>query len=236
MAAMSILALVRHGESRWNLSNRFTGWVDVPLSERGIKEAERCAKQLKQYNFDVAYTSELIRAQATLTIILARQNRTGIFQHAGEKKFYAWTCESNRCSINDIPIYTSELLNERYYGMLQGMVKTEAVKKYGAEKVLAWRRGFRERPPKGESLQDVCGRITPYVEGTILHALKSKKNVLLAGHGNTLRGVMMHVNGFTEADIPFVDLPESKPILYEYARGKMTCLTPDAYNYERPLR
>ncbi|MCR4278642.1 MAG: histidine phosphatase family protein [bacterium] len=233
---MSLIALVRHGESRWNLSNRFTGWVDVPLTENGIKEAEKCSKQLKKYNFDVAYTSELIRAQTTLTIILARQNRTGIFQHEGNKKYSAWTCGSNTCSTNDLPIYSSNLLNERYYGLLQGMDKDEAIKKYGATKVLAWRRGFDDRPPEGESLKDVVKRVSPYFKNRILKSLKQKENVLVAGHGNLLRAVMMHLNGFTEEDIPFIDLPKGKPVLYEYKRGTFVCRTPNAYTFNRPLR
>jgi len=233
---MSLLALVRHGESRWNLSNRFTGWVDVPLTENGIKEAEKCAKQLKKHNFDVAFTSELIRAQTTLTIILARQDKTGIFQHEGKKKYSTWTCGSNTCSINDIPVFSSMLLNERYYGLLQGMDKDEVIQKYGATKILAWRRGYADRPPQGESLKDVVKRVAPYYKTRILKALKEKKNVLVAGHGNMLRAVMMQANGFTEADIPFVDLPKGKPVLYEYKRGKLRCLTPDVYTFDRPLR
>lgn len=233
---MSKLVLVRHGESRWNLSGRFTGWVDVPLSKNGVQEAADCAKRLNGTNFDVAFTSNLERAHATLILILSEQDRTGVFQHEGEKSFYEWTCDSNRCSIDDIPIYKSELLNERYYGDLQGMMKEEAVKKYGKEQVLRWRRGFRDAPPKGESLEEAYERVLPYYNERIERALKEEKNVLLVGHGNTLRAIIKHLEHISDEEIPFLDLPEGTPIFYTFAEGECTCQNPESLTFNRPLR
>lgn len=233
---MSKLVLARHGESRWNLSNRFTGWVDVPLSKNGIQEAHDCARQLNGINFDVAFTSELERAHGTLIIILSEQNRTGIFQHEGGKAFYEWTCESNRCSIDDIPIYSSELFNERYYGDLQGMIKDEAVKQFGKEQVFRWRRGYKDKPPNGESLEQAYKRMQPYYEARIEGALQEGENVLMVGHGNTLRAIMKRLEHISDEDIPFLDLPEGTPIFYDYEKGKYVCQNPESYSFNRPLR
>ncbi len=234
---MSRLVLVRHGESRWNLSNRFTGWVDVPLSQRGVREALRCAVHCRGFDFDVAYTSELERAQSTLIVILSRQNRTGIFLHDEDPKraYYTWTKRSNRRNNHEIPIHMHATLNERYYGTLQGMSKEDAVKKYGEERVLRWRRGYADRPPQGESLEDVSRRVLPFLKKTILHDLANGRDVLVTAHGNTLRAVIMHLEGITEDDVPFLDLPTGRPIVYRYARGKMT-REKGKVTFNRPLR
>lgn len=233
---MSKLVLVRHGESRWNLDNRFTGWVDVPLSVNGIREAQLTAKKLKGISFDVAFTSKLTRAQSTLLIILSEQNRTGVFQHIGEGEYYKWTCASNRCSIHDIPILTDKRLNERYYGLLQGMDKKEAQKRYGQEKLFLWRRGYALRPPKGESLKQTFERVYPYFNKKILKRVKKGDDVLLTAHGNTLRAIMKKLEGISDKDIPFLDLPKGKPIMYEYKHGKCICMNPEDYSFKRPLR
>ncbi len=234
---MSKLVLVRHGESLWNLHNRFSGWVDVPLSESGIEEAVECSTQLNGTKFDVAYTSELERAHATLNVILAQQIRTGVFQHEGGSDFYTWKCKSNQCTIKDMPIYSSELLNERYYGGLQGMKKTVAEKEYGKEQVFKWRRGYFERPPGGgESLEDAYKRMLPYHKKHVEKSVTQGKNVLLVGHGNTLRALMKHLEKISDEDMPFLDLPHGKPIVYSYKRKKWICENPDAYSFNRPLR
>lgn len=233
---MSYLVLVRHGESRWNRQNRFTGWVDVPLSAKGIREAQFSARQLKKIDFDVAFTSRLERAHATLLIILSLQDRTGVFQHAENGSHYRWKCRSNHCHVDEIPIFESETLNERYYGKLQGLYKSEAVKIYGKERVLKWRRGYASRPPGGESLKEALERVAPYFRKNIMSRLKKGKNVLLSGHGNTLRGVVKHLEHISDENIPFLDLPEGKPIIYRYTRGTCVCLTPELYRYDRPLR
>jgi 2,3-bisphosphoglycerate-dependent phosphoglycerate mutase len=233
---MSKLVLVRHGESRWNLDNRFTGWVDVPLSANGIREAQATAKRLKRMNFDVAFTSRLTRAQSTLLIILSEQNRTGVFQHVGEGEYYKWTCSSNRCTKDDIPIYPDKRLNERYYGDLQGLDKAEANRVYGKQRVFLWRRGFTNKPPGGESLKMTFDRVYPYFSRTIMRRVRMGENVLLAAHGNTLRAIMMHLQRIKSADIPYLDLPQGKPIIYEYKKGRCVCMNPEDFTFKRPLR
>lgn len=233
---MSQLVLVRHGESRWNLENRFSGWVDVPLSESGIEEAVICATELNGTKFDIAFTSKLERAQSTLVIALAQQHKTGVFQHEGESKYYKWTCDSNRCSINDIPVYSSELLNERYYGDLQGMRKDDAAVQYGEIQLMKWRRGYDAKPPKGESLKDTYKRMLPYHKRRVEKAVMEGMNVLLVGHGNTLRALMKHLENISDKDVPFLDLPHGRPIVYSYKRKKWRCETPEAYSFNRPLR
>lgn len=232
---MGTLVLVRHGESRWNLYNRFTGWVDVPLSVNGIREAEACSKHCRQFDFDAAFTSKLQRAQSTAMIILSRQNRTGIFQHEEEGPYYRWSCDSNTCLPDDIPIYETEALNERYYGILQGMDKKKAERKYGLGKLLAWRRGYESRPPKGECLKDVFQRVHPYFLKHILPRIRKGETIMLASHGNTLRSIIMFLEGLSAEDVTFVDLPKAKPLVYEFRRGKFKRTAGD-YRLDRPLR
>lgn len=232
---MSYLVLVRHGESRWNVGNRFTGWVDVPLTAKGIREAIRCSMHCRAYDFDVAFTSNLERAQSTLLIILSLQNRTGIFQHEGQGPHYRWSCRSNRCLPNDIPIFESELLNERFYGKLQGMDKRTAERRYGKAKVFKWRRGYRDRPPGGESLKQAFERTRPYLTRRILSRVKHGNTVLLVGHGNTLRATIKMLERISDRDIASIDLPEGRPIVYRYRAGAFVRIK-GAYRFDRPLR
>jgi len=235
---MSKLVLIRHGESRWNLSNCFTGWADIPLSEAGIEEAKLCASELNGTKFHVAFTSELERAHATLLMILAQQHRTGVFQHeTGKRKmYYQWQCNSNHCSKDDMPIFTSERLNERYYGKLQGMNKDDARKKYGDKRVYTWRRTFKGKPPAGESLEEVYKRMIPYFKKRLQTAVMDGQNVLLVGHGNTLRVLIKFLNDIADEDMPLLDLPFGKPITYSYKRKCWCCENPEAYSFNRPLR
>ncbi|MBI5654126.1 histidine phosphatase family protein [Candidatus Uhrbacteria bacterium] len=232
---MGKLVLVRHGESRWNLSNRFTGWIDIPLSENGIKEAGRCAVHCKDFDYSAAYTSTLTRAQETLLIILSGQARTGIFQHADDTRYSGWIRNSNRRVGDDIPIFSSSALNERYYGMLQGMDKTAAERKYGKDKVKAWRRGYADKPPHGESLEEAHARMHPYLVRNILPKVRRGETVLVTAHGNTLRAAIKHLEGISDQDISYVDLPEAKPLVYEYSRGRYQRIEGE-YGFDRPLR
>ncbi len=232
---MGTLVLVRHGESRWNLCNRFTGWVDVPLSERGIKEAQVCAKHCENFNFNSAFTSDLERAHETLLIILSIQNKTAIVQHTEDSRYRRWVSASNRCGAGDLPVFTSPLLNERYYGSLQGMEKGEAEGRFGKDKVLRWRRGFSDRPPQGETLKEVFERVLPYFVKKIVPLAKRGEEVLVAGHGNTLRAIIKYLEGIKDEDIAFVDLPKGHPLVYEYKRGTFT-RTGGEYGFKRPLR
>ncbi len=163
---MPTLVLVRHGQSLWNLENRFTGWVDVPLTEQGEKEAHRAGQLLKGSKFDIAFTSDLQRAQKTLAIVLQEIGQTGL------------------------PILKDEALNERHYGALQGLNKVETAKKYGDEQVKIWRRSYDVPPPKddkgfSESLKDTAARTLPYFDDKIVPYLKEGKNVIVAAHGNS---------------------------------------------------
>ncbi len=224
---MSYLILVRHGESRWNKANKFTGWVDVPLSKKGVEEALKTAKELRTFTLDIAFTSTLKRAQETLLLILADQNYTGIFQHKGKRYKHL------RLEQRELPVHTSQALNERYYGKLQGMNKHSARRQFGKEKVLCWRRSFREAPPGGESLHDTYTRVVPYFRQTILPFLKDGKNVIVSAHGNSLRALVKHLEGMTEKDIPHLNLPTGKPLWYKYAHGKY--IHDHTHSFDRPL-
>ena len=189
---MPQLILLRHGESQWNLENRFTGWVDVPLSPRGENEAKQAGLKLKSYPIDTAYTSLLRRAIDTLNLALA----------AAEKK--------------GIPIMRDSALNERHYGELQGLNKEETAKKFGKEQVQLWRRSYDIAPPGGESLKDTAARTLPYYREVILKDLSRGKNVLIAAHGNSLRSIVMEIEKLTPEQILKVEIPTGIPIVYEF--------------------
>ena len=232
---MITLILVRHGESRWNLCNRFTGWVDVPLSEQGIKEAQTCAKHCVHFDFSSAFTSDLERAHETLLIILSLQGKTAIVQHREDSRYRRWVNASNRCGTGDLPVFTSPFLNERFYGALQGMEKNEAERRFGKDKLFAWRRGFLDRPPRGETLKETFGRALPYFTKYILPKVKRGEETIVAGHGNTLRAIIKYIEGIKDEDISFVDLPKGHPLVYTYKHGTFT-RTAGAYGFKRPLR
>ena len=212
------LVLVRHGQSMWNLENRFTGWTDVELSEQGIKEAKEAGKVLKEkgFNFDVAYTSVLKRANDTLKYIL---------EELGEQ---------------DIPVKKSWRLNERHYGALQGLNKDETKEKYGAEQVLLWRRSTDVRPPElskddkrypgndpkysdlkenelptTENLIDTIKRVMEYWNSDIKKDLETGKRVIIAAHGNSLRGLIKYLDNMTDEEIIKLELQTGNPICYE---------------------
>ncbi len=191
---MSTLVLVRHGESQWNLENRFTGWVDVPLSEKGIAEASAAGQKLKKegLRFDVAYTSALQRAQNTLKLILEALGQTGI------------------------PVHPDQALNERHYGDLQGLNKAETAKKFGDEQVKIWRRSYDIAPPKGESLKDTAARTLPYFESHVLPELRAGRNVIVAAHGNSLRSIVMSLDKLTREQVLELNLGTAVPIVYQF--------------------
>ncbi len=166
---MAKLVLVRHGESLWNLENRFTGWVDVPLTEKGRAEARRAAELLVGLSFQVAYTSVLIRAQETLEIML---NALG----------------------QRVPVIRDVALNERHYGDLQGLNKAETARRYGDEQVKLWRRSYDVAPPGGESLEMTSKRTLPFFDRAIMGDIRLNKNVLVAAHGNSIRSIVMKLD------------------------------------------
>ena len=189
---MPLLILLRHGQSQWNLENRFTGWVDVPLSELGEQEARAAGIKLKDYPIDIAYTSVLKRANHTLTLGL---------ENAGKK---------------GVPILKDQALNERHYGDLQGLNKEETAKKFGSEKVQIWRRSYDVAPPGGESLKDTADRTLPYFKAVIAPELAKGKNVLIAAHGNSLRSIVMEIEKLTPEQILKVEIPTGVPVIYEF--------------------
>jgi len=197
---MATLVLLRHGESQWNLENRFTGWVDVPLSPKGEDEARQAGEKLKaaQVHFDVAFTSVLQRANRTMEIaldILGQRN---------------------------IPVEKDQALNERHYGDLQGLNKAETAKKFGDEQVHIWRRSYDIAPPGGESLKDTAARTLPYYEAKILPMIKAGKNILVAAHGNSLRSLVMQLDQLTKEQVLELNLGTGVPIVYELdAEGKV---------------
>lgn len=192
---MSKLVLVRHGQSQWNLENRFTGWVDVDLTPQGESEAKKTGDKLKGIKFDKAYTSDLKRAQKTLQIILTTIGQTAI------------------------PIVKDKALNERHYGDLQGLDKAETAKKFGDAQVKIWRRSYDIAPPNGESLKDTAARTLPYFNTTIVPELKSGKNILIAAHGNSLRSIVMELESLTREQVLELNIGTGEPIVYEVEKG-----------------
>ena len=212
------LVLLRHGESQWNLENRFTGWTDVDLTENGLAEARRAGRLLKDegYDFDLAYTSVLKRAIRTLWTALDEMDRM-------------W-----------LPVEHSWRLNERHYGALQGLNKAETAAKYGDEQVLVWRRAYAIAPnplppgderesdrdpryadvpageiPRTECLKDTVARVLPFWNETIAPAVRSGRRVLIAAHGNSLRALIKYLDGMGEDEIVNLNIPTARPLVYE---------------------
>ena len=187
---MPILALVRHGQSLWNHENRFTGFVDVPLTEKGRAEARQAAESLKGLQFDVAYTSALTRAQETLGLIL---------ESLGQR----------------IPVIRDAALNERHYGDLQGLNKEDAARRWGDDQVKKWRRSYDIPPPNGESLEMTAKRVLPFYERAISGDLRQGKNVLVVAHGNSNRSLVMKLDKLTGEQVVGLELATGVPLVYE---------------------
>ncbi len=201
---MSKLILLRHLESQWNLENRFTGWVDVPLSKEGILMTNEVAEKLAQFKIDVVYTSPLIRNMDTVLRVLGYSDKYPIFRHI-DGKMEDWAkFEGNG---KYLPVYVSEKLNERYYGELQGLNKDEIKAKYGEEKVRLWRRSWKEAPPGGESLKDVFNRAVPFYKKYIENDLKQGKNVLIVASHNSLRALVKYLENIPYNDIINLEIP-----------------------------
>lgn len=185
------LVIVRHGQSQWNLENRFTGEVDVPLTPVGAEEAHAAGKKLRGIIFGKCFTSILIRAQETLRIILEEINQ------------------------ENIPVIKDKALNERNYGELQGLNKSAMAEKYGAEQIAMWRRSYDVTPPGGESLKDTAERVIPFYKQHIEPCLKDQ-NILIVAHGNSLRALMMYLEKINEEKIASVNIPTGLPRVYEF--------------------
>ena len=214
---MPVLVLLRHGQSQWNLENRFTGWWDVDLSDTGVDEARSAGRLLREsgFDFDCCFTSVLTRAIRTLHLVLHEMDRL-------------W-----------LPVTKDWRLNERHYGGLTGLNKQEMIDKVGAEQVKIWRRSYDIPPPplpkdspyevsgdrryadvdvpRTESLKDTVARTVPYYEAEIAPALSSGKRVLVSAHGNSLRGIIKYLSDIGDAEIVGLEIPTGKPIVYELA-------------------
>ncbi len=189
---MSNLVLLRHGESQWNLENRFTGWTDVPLSPKGEEEARSAGEKLKSFRFVRGFTSVLKRANDTLTIVL---------DIIGQK---------------DLPVERDQALNERHYGDLQGLNKAETARKYGDAQVKLWRRSYDVKPPNGESLKDTAARVIPYWTSAILPHVEQGEDIIIAAHGNSLRALVMHLDKLSTEQVLELNIPTGVPLLYEF--------------------
>ena len=189
---MSHLVLIRHGQSEWNEKNLFTGWRDPDLTVQGVDEAKSAGQALKQQGlvFDLAFTSDLQRAQKTLTLLLAEQGQS------------------------DLPTTKNQALNERDYGDLAGLNKDDAREKWGAKQVHIWRRSYDTPPPGGESLKDTGARVLPYYENAILPLIETGKNILIAAHGNSLRSLVMRLEGLSSDEILDVNIDTGVPYIY----------------------
>jgi 2,3-bisphosphoglycerate-dependent phosphoglycerate mutase len=188
---MARLILLRHGQSTWNLENRFTGWIDIGLTEQGKEEAREAGLLLKGIKIDLAFTSVLKRAIDTLTIAL---------EAAGQPS---------------VPTQYDQAINERMYGDLQGLNKAEVAKQYGDEQVKIWRRSYDVAPPNGESLKDTAARAIPYFEEKILPEVRAGKNVLVSAHGNSLRAIVMKLDNLTKVQVLELNIPNGVPIVYD---------------------
>jgi|TARA_B100001113_G_scaffold176936_1_gene144966 2,3-bisphosphoglycerate-dependent phosphoglycerate mutase len=196
----SNLVLVRHGQSEWNKKNLFTGWKDPELTDLGIEEAIKAGKLLKtkEMKFDIMFTSDLFRAQETGRLILENMNQL------------------------DIPVIKNQSLNERNYGDLAGLNKDDAREKWGEEQVHIWRRSFDIPPPGGESLKDTAERVLPYFHSEILPKVEEGLDVLVAAHGNSLRALVMELEGISSDEIVKLEIATGDPLTYELSEGKIT--------------
>ncbi len=203
---MNKLVLLRHGQSQWNLENRFTGWKDVPLTAQGINEAINAGFLIKKnkIKFDKIFSSVLERANKTAEICIKEANIKELYKN------------------NKLIYVRNQSLNERDYGDLVGLNKEETAEKFGKEQVHIWRRSFDTPPPNGESLKDVVERVSPYYTQNIEPFILEGKNVLIAAHGNSLRAIMIKVGLYKPEEISSIELPTGKPLCLEYENGKLT--------------
>lgn len=220
---MANLVLLRHATSVWNEKNLFTGWVDIPLSERGIQEALEAGKALSSFPIDIIFVSYLIRAQ--MTAMLAMSNRLDtktphiFYEHSNKVK--KWSQPYPGFPSEDIlPVYVTQALNERRYGKLQGLNKETTVLKYGVNKVQQWRRSYEVKPPYGESLKMTAERVILYFEKEIFPYILKGSHVLICAHGNSLRALIMYLSKLNAEEIVHIEIPPGKPILYCYEEQK----------------
>jgi 2,3-bisphosphoglycerate-dependent phosphoglycerate mutase len=203
---MPYLILLRHGQSQWNLENKFTGWVDIDLTAKGEIEATHAGEILQKYPIDIVFTSVLMRAIRTAEIAL------------------------KQAGIESIPIYRSEKLNERHYGDLQGLNKDDIGKEYGSDQLKVWRRSYDIAPPNGESLKMTQERVLPYFHESIIPELQKGKNVLITAHGNTLRALIAELDKMSKEEILELNIPTATPIVYTLEHETLKVLHKEQLN------
>jgi 2,3-bisphosphoglycerate-dependent phosphoglycerate mutase len=210
------LVLIRHGQSQWNLENRYTGWIDIPLTDQGREEAKKVGRTVKDILFDVAFSSKLIRAIETLLLVLSenQDRKTPIFVPEAERE-KQWGEHYNPDPSRQILVYRSLALNERYYGDLQGLNKGDTAQRWGIEQVEIWRRSYKVAPPGGESLKDTVDRIAPFLKEAIFPYLIKDKNVLIAAHGNILRAMVMNLEKISPEKVAQLEIPTGSLLVYE---------------------
>lgn len=220
---MSKLIMMRHGQSQWNHFNLFTGWVDIPLTQKGIEEALAAGELIKNLPIDVMFMSSLIRSQMTAMLVTASHasGKVPVVIHDEEGKMHEWaTIHNPLAESNTIPAFVAWQLNERMYGDLQGLDKKETVEKYGPEQVKLWRRSYDVAPPNGESLEMTAARAIPYFQEKIAPLLKQGKNVFISAHGNSLRSIVMNIENLSKEEVLQLELATGVPLLYEYVDGQ----------------
>ncbi len=202
---MNKLILLRHGQSQWNLENRFTGWKDVPLTEKGKTEAKKAGELIKKHkiHIDIVFSSLLERANATAEIAIIQAKLQNLLKN------------------NSIIMIRSNKLNERDYGDLVGLNKEETAEKFGKEQVHIWRRSYDTPPPNGESLKDVFERVSPYFEKKIKPYINKGANILIAAHGNSLRAMMIQLGMYKPEEIANIELPTGSPLCINLDQGNL---------------
>lgn len=233
---MPLLILMRHGQSMWNAANRFTGWVDVPLSPKGIEEALQGGRAIASLPIDEVHVSTLIRAQMTAMLALSQHEggRVPVVQHPvpeggldslgeNQRRMAEWTTiHDASAEAEALPVHVAWQLNERMYGALQGLDKQATRDRYGAEQVHVWRRSYDVPPPDGESLERCAARTLPYLEARIVPSLDAGRNVFVAAHGNSLRSIIMAIEGLTREEVLGLEVPTGVPLIYERKDGGWT--------------
>jgi len=202
---MNKLILLRHGQSQWNLENRFTGWKNVPLTEKGEAEAKKAGELIKKHNISIdrVFSSVLERANRTAEIAIKKAELNNLLEN------------------NKIIMTSSEKLNERDYGDLVGLNKQETADKFGKDQVHIWRRSYDTPPPNGESLKDVVERVSPYFKENIKLLIDKSENILIAAHGNSLRAMMIELGMYKPEEISNIELPTGSPLCINLDQGKL---------------
>lgn len=214
---MAKLILIRHGQSLWNKLNVFTGWVDIPLSEKGIEEALTAGDQLAEEKIDCIYVSTLSRALMTGMLVMAKNqvSLTPRIVHPGEN------LHNPAIASMTTPVIQAEEINERMYGALQGLNKDEVKREHGEEQFKAWRRSFDTPPPEGESLKMTKERALPYFQREIEPQIHEGRTILVSAHGNSLRALIMHLDGLSEEEVCKLEIPTGVPIVYSLEDGEL---------------